>query len=398
VVRADATQWLARTSYLTARAMRIDPRTRSILIAALFAALVVPVLAFTAVQQTVRVESSFVQIDATVTDKNGNRVHGLKPENFQILEDARAQKITAADYFDVHECGTENVANQVSISIDDAGDVESLRAISASHRLIVLFFDRSAMNPPEIVRSVEAARAFVKNQMTPADLVTIASFGTQLEVKSDFTNDRDTLDQTLESLVPGKQKNSKDEKSKLDDSANADNVTHSVEISLDAAKSLADMLAQIPGRKSVIHFTSGLLQSGPDNLGNLAAVNAATDAANRSNASLYEVDARALKTVCGETPCSGAGDVMRQYTQLANSKNTLSTLAEDTNGAFFTDTNDFKPIFKRIQDESTGYYLLTYDPSNKKKDGGYRQVEIKLVNVPGGRITFRHGYYAPRKK
>jgi len=248
------------------------------------------------------------------------------------------------------------------------------------------------------VRSVEAARAFVKNQMTSADLVTIASFGTQLEVKSDFTNDRETLEQTLESLVLGKQKNSKDEKSKLDDSANAENVTHSVELSLDAAIALADMLAQIPGRKSVMHFTSGLLQSGPDNLGNLAAVNAATDAANRSNVSFYEVDARALKTVCGETPCSGAGDVMRQYTQLANSKNTLSTLAEDTNGAFFTDTNDFKPIFKRVQDESTGYYLLTYDPSNKKKDGSYRHVEIKLVNVPGGRITFRRGYYAPRKK
>ena len=157
------------------------------------------------------------------------------------------------------------------------------------------------------------------------------------------------------------------------------------------------MLGQIPGRKSVMHFTSGLLQRGPDNLGNLSAVDAATDAANRSNASFYEVDARALKTICGETPCSSAGDVMRQYAQLANSKNTLSTLAKDTNGALFTDMNDFRPFFKRMLDDSTGYYLLTYDPSNKKKDGSYRKIGIKLVNVPGGRITFRHGYYAPRK-
>jgi len=366
-------------------------------ICALIVAVVVPAIAFTPHQQTVHVESSFVQIDATVIDKNGNRVKGLKPENFQVFEDARVQKLTGADYFNVQDYGTEDVANPVSISIDDGGNVESLRAISASHRLIVLFFDKSAMDPPAIIRSVEAARAFVKNQMTPADLVTIASYGTQLEVKSDFTNDRETLDQTLESLVPGKQKNSKDEKSKMDGSANSESVTHSVEISLDAAKSLADMLAQIPGRKSVMHFTSGLLQEGPDNLGNLSAVDAATDAANRSNASFYEVDARALKTVCGETPCANASDVMRQYTQLANSKNTLSTLAKDTNGAFFTDTNDFKPIFERVQEDSTGYYLLTYDPSNKKKDGSYRHVEIRLVNVPGGRITFRRGYYAPRK-
>lgn len=377
--------------------MKSKPKSRSILIAAFVAAVVVPALTITSSQQTVHVESSFVQIDATVTDKSGNRVRGLKPENFEILEDGRAQKLTGADYFDVHDYGTEDVANPISISIDDGADVESLRAISASHRLIVLFFDRSSMNPPEIARSVEAARAFVENQMTSVDLVTIASYGTQLEVKSDFTNNRETLDRTLESLVAGRQKNSKDAKSKLDDSANAENVTHSVEISLDAAKSLADILAQIPGRKSVMHFTSGLLQGGPDNLDNLSAVDAATNAANRSNASFYEVDARALKTICGETPCGGADDVMRQYAQLANSRNTLSTLAKDTNGALFTDTNDFKPFFKRVLGDSTGYYLLTYDPSNKKKDGSYRQVEIKLVNVPGGRITFRHGYSAPRR-
>jgi VWFA-related protein len=377
--------------------MKNQSKRRSIIIWSTIIAIAVPALGYSARQQTVRVESSFVQIDATVTDKDGNRIRELKAENFRVFEDARVQKLTGADYFDVHDNAMEDVPNPVSISIDDGGNMESVRAISASHRLIVLFFDKSAMDPPAIIRSVEAARAFVKNQMTPADLVTIASYGTQLEVKSDFTNDRETLDHTLESLVPGKQKSSKDDKSKMDGSANSENAPHRVEISLDAAKSLADMLAQIPGRKSVMHFTSGLLQEGPENLGNLSAVDAATDAANRSNASFYEVDARALKTVCGETPCANAADVIRQYTQLANSKSTLSTLAEDTNGAFFTDTNDFKPIFKRVQEESSGYYLLTFDPSNKKKDGSYRQIEIKLVNVPGGRIVFRHGYYAPKK-
>jgi VWFA-related protein len=363
------------------------------LFAACMSAVVVPLLASTSSQQTVRVESSFVQVDATVTDKNGNRIRGLKSENFQVLEDNKPQKITAADYCDVHEHGTDDVANPVSISLDYANDAETLRQIGASHRLIVFFFDRSTMNPEDISRAVNAARTFVKDEMTPADLITIVVYGTQLEVKADLTNNRETIDQTLESLIPGKSTNSKDSKNKMDDSVSAQNGIRDVETSLDAAKSLADLLGQIPGRKSVMHFTNGLLQRG---MGNDAAVNAATGAASRNNVSFFEVDARALPTICGENPCGSAADVMRQYAELDNSRSTLFSLAKDTNGALFTDSNDFKPIFKRVMEESTGYYLLTYDPTNKKKDGTYRAVEIRLANVPGGRITFRRGYYAPR--
>jgi VWFA-related protein len=374
--------------------MKNHSKTKVILVAAFILAVVLPVVGFSSGQQTVHVESAFVQIDATVTDKNGNRIHGLKSENFQVLEDNKPQKITAADYCDVHEHGTDDVANPVSISLNEANDAETLREIGAGHRLIVFFFDRSTMRPEDISRSVNAARAFVKDQMTPADLITIAVYGTQLEVKSDFTNNREEIDQTLQSLIPGKFSNSRDAKNSMDDSVSALNGIRNVETSLDAAKSLADLLGQIPGRKSVMHFTNGLLQRG---IGNDAAVNAATGAANRNNVSFFEVDARALVTICGERPCAGPADVMRQQAELADSRNTLSTLAKDTNGEVFTDLNDFRPIFKSVMEESTGYYLLTYDPTNKKKDGTYRAVEIRLASVPGGRITFRRGYYAPRQ-
>jgi len=373
--------------------MKNRSQTRVVLITAFILAVVLPAVGFSSSQQTVRVESSFVQVDAMVTDKNGNRIRGLKSENFQVIEDNKSQKITAVDYCDVHEHGTDDVANPVSISLNEANDADTLRQIGAGHRLIVFFFDRSTMRPEDISRSVNAARAFVKDQMTPADLITIAVYGTQLEVKADLTNNRETIDQTLESLIPGKSSKSKNAKNSMDDSVSVQNGISNVETSLDAAKSLADLLGQIPGRKSVMHFTNGLLQRG---IGNDAALNAATGAANRNNVSFFEVDARALVTICGETPCGSAAAVMRQQAELADSRTTLFTLAKDTNGEVFTDLNDFRPIFKTVMEESTGYYLLTYDPTNKKKDGTYRAVEIKLANVAGGRIVFRRGYYAPR--
>jgi VWFA-related protein len=372
--------------------MKSKSSSRSILIVALVAALVVPALAITSSQQTVRVESSFVQVDVTVTDKNGNRVRGLKPENFQIFEDRTSQKITAVDFCDVHQSGTGADANPASIDLDNPTDPDSLRATGASHRLIVLFFDRTTMEPEDTLRAVNSAREFVKNQMTAADLVTVATYGTQLVVNSNFTNDRESVDQTLGHLISGKESRTGKERPTLDDSVSKRSGIANVDHSLSATEALVDLLAQIPGRKSVIYFSSGLVQPGMDNTGGVDAV---TGAANRNNVSIYAVDARALLTIA---PTGGSARSLAVETErIYASRNTLFTLAKDTDGEVFLDRNDFAPIYEFVQDASTDYYLLTFDPSNKKKDGSYRQIEIKLVNVPGGRIAFRHGYYAPRK-
>ena len=372
--------------------MKHTPVWMSIPLSALVTLLVVPSSGSSHSQQTVRVESSFVQIDAIVTDKNGNRIHGLKAENFQIFEDRTSQKITAVDFCEVHPSGVDADANPVSIDMDNPTDPDSLRAIGSNHRLIVLFFDRTTMEPEDTVQAVQSALDFVKNQMTSADLVTIATYGTQLVVNSNFTNDRESLEQTLSNLTSGKESRSGKGKPTLDDTVSQKSGIATVGRSLSAAEALVDLLAQIPGRKSVIYFSDGIPQGG---MNNLEAVDAVTGAANRNNVSIYAVDARALLTI---TPPGGtAKSLMIKTEEIAASRNTLFTLAQDTNGEIFLDQNNFAPIYKFVQDASTDYYLLTYDPSNKKKDGSYRQMEIKLVNVPGGRIVFRHGYYAPRK-
>ncbi|HUK31622.1 MAG TPA: hypothetical protein VLV89_10950, partial [Candidatus Acidoferrum sp.] len=52
-------------------------------------------------QSAIQVRSSLVQVDVTVTDKNGKHIAGLKPENFQLSEDNQTQKLAAVDYYDV---------------------------------------------------------------------------------------------------------------------------------------------------------------------------------------------------------------------------------------------------------------------------------------------------------
>lgn len=70
------------------------------------------------------------------------------------------------------------------------------------------------------------------------------------------------------------------------------------------------------------------------------------------------------------------------------------TLAADTGGRAFLDSNDFSGVFKGVQQDTSTYYLLGYHSTNPARDGRYRRISVK-VNVPGAKIDYRKGYYAP---
>jgi VWFA-related protein len=364
----------------------------------------------------VSVNVDMVQIDAVVTDKNGKLIKGLKPENFELDEEGKVQQLRAADYYDVEKIETADAADAEPIVIDlnTANDPEKLRPIVRDHRMIVLFFDLTSLNPEDLIRSTDGAKKFIKEQMSPVDLVAVISFGTTFKIVASFTNDHEVLQHAVASLVPGKEAMlqglgttaadavSQDDQSAalIDDTEfnifNTDNKLYAVQV-------LAELLGGIPGKKSVLEFTSGVTQTGEENRSSLQA---ATDAANKNNVSLYQVDSRGLMTDAldastgmsrGTAGFSGQ-TVMAVSNARHASRDTLYTLAADTGGRTFFDLNDFTGIFKQVQDDTTGYYLLSYYSSNAARDGRYRQVKVKLLGVPpGAHIKHRPGYYAPKE-
>jgi VWFA-related protein len=357
-----------------------------------------------------------VQIDAVVTDKDGKLIKGLKPENFELLEENKPQKLEAADYYDTEkiEGAANGDAEPIVIDLNTANDPEKLRPIVRDHRLIVLFFDTTSLNPEDLIRSTDTATKYVKQQMAPPDLVAVIMFGTTFKTLASFTNDHDVLLKAIASMVPGKESMlaglsttaadavSQDDQSaaQVDDTEfnifNTDNKLYAVQV-------LSELLAGIPGKKSVLEFTSGVTQTGEENRSSLQA---ATDAANKANVSLYQVDSRGLMTDAldastgmsrGTAGFSGQ-TVMAVSNARHASRDTLYTLAADTGGRTFFDLNDFTGIFKQVQDDTTGYYLLSYYSSNTARDGRYRQVKVKLVGLPpGAHIKHRPGYYAPKE-
>ena len=137
---------------------------------------------------------------------------------------------------------------------------------------------------------------------------------------------------------------------------------------------------------------------------NQAELRSAVNAAVRSNMSIYTMDIRGLQalppggeaqsaSLRGTSAYSGQA-TLNSLDSNSSSQETLVTLAGDTGGKAFLDSNDFGKVFKGVQDDTASYYMLAYHSANASRDGKYRHITVKL-NRPGLKLEYRKGYYAP---
>jgi len=371
---------------------------------------------------TIRSTVSLVEIDVQITNRDGKPVKGLKQEQFTITEDGKPQKISSFEYNDIEQVETAGKVDvpPISVPLGTITSPEEIKAVVRDHRMIVMFFDLTSLQAEDLVRSTRAAQKYLQEQMTPADLVAVVAFGNTLKVVANFTNDRELLKQSVDALVPGHES----ALAQLADAATAANGETAVtedtgaaftaddtefnifntDRKLAAVEALCEVLEGIPGKKSIIQFTSGITQTGEENRSELIA---ATNSANRSNVSIYTVDSRGLLTATpggdasvgasGGTAMFTGATVISQSQSRQDSRDTLATLAGDTGGRAFFDVGDFGKIFQSVQNDTSGYYLVGYYSTNAANDGAWRRVHVKIDKLPAGmHVRAREGYYAPK--
>lgn len=125
------------------------------------------------------------------------------------------------------------------------------------------------------------------------------------------------------------------------------------------------------------------------------------DAANRGNVSFYPIDSRGLPvfdTNLGETfPGPGArGTILAPGVDqrlLGQRIETLHTLAENTDGVAVVNSNDIEGGLRRVVEDLSSYYLMSYYSSNTALDGKYRTITVN-VKRPGLAVRSRRGYRA----
>ena len=377
-------------------------------------------------RSVLRAQSNIVRIDIEVTGRDGKPIKGLRADQFVITDDGKDQKISSFSYADieaVEQAGAED-AKPLVVPVDNPAPSAGSSATDAisdqirNRRMIVMFFDLTSMETDDLIRAHDAAVKFLKQQMKPPDLVAVVTFGSNLSVLANFTNNRATLEKAVAQLIPGAssgianplyaaaQNGEYDVQQYTGDAYSADETEFNVfntDQKLVAIEGLANVLASIPGRKALVEFTGGITQTGEENR---AELQAATDAANRADISIYSIDARGMYTTppggdvttaaaSGTSMFSGAS-VFHQTDQREDSRDTLATLSTDTGGRAFFDLGDLSDAFPKIQQENGGYYLVGYDlPADAKRDGRWHAVRVK-VKVSGAHVRYRNGYYAPR--
>ena len=367
---------------------------------------------------TFRSQSELVLVNVTARDSHGNLVRDLKQGDFTILEDNKMQQPSS---FDVENTDIAHTVAQPSSSLlgptrpNPAKPPEAITTQNTTQfkdrRLIVLFFDLSSMQPDEIDRAVTAAQTYVDKQMAAADLIAVVTLSNSLNVNLEFTEDRAALKKTLAGFDTGAGEGfdagttgTTEGTADTGQAFAADDTEYNIfntDRRLEALHSIADRLAGVDQKKSLIYFSSGMDRTGIENQ---AQLRAATNAAVRANLAIYTMDIRGLQAMVpggeaqnaslrGTSPYSGQS-TLNQYNSNFSSQETLVTLAGDTGGRAFLDSNDFGRVFTGVQQDTSFYYMIGYRSTNTARDGRFRRITVR-VNRPGLKLDFRKGYYAP---
>jgi len=366
----------------------------------------------------IEVTSELVLVNVVAHDKKGNLVRDLKKGDFTLFEDGKKQEISTFDFENVDELAAAGTAEAtVSGAAEQGTLLRSGKKAPASldardRRLILLFFDFSAMEPEQIDRSVDAAKKFVEAKMQAADLMALVSLATNMHVDLDFTDDKTKLLAALTAYSSGQGQGfengstgSAEGAAETSGAFSADDTdfnTFNADRKLLALQSLMQALGKLPQKKSLIYFSNGISQSGADNQ---SALRATTAAALKANVSIYSMDIRGLQafppggeaqsaSLRGQAAYSGAA-VLNDLNGNAASQDTLATLSSDTGGKAFFDSNDFGTVFSQVQKDSSAYYVLGFTSNNPLKDGRFRRLKVQ-VNRSDLKLDFRAGYYAGR--
>src|ERR1700719_501146 len=368
-------------------------------------------------QYRVRVTSELVLVNVVARDKKGNLVRDLKKEDFTLLEDGKRQTISSFDFENVDELATAGAAEAtVSGTAANPGLLRSTDQSAAlnarDRRLMLLFFDFSGMEPEDIERSVNAAKKFVQTRMQPADLIALVSLATNMRIDLDFTDDKTKVLSALTAYTSGQGQGfdngatgSAEGAAETGGAFTADDTdynTFNADRKLLALQSIMQTLGKISQKKAIIYFSNGISQSGIDNQ---SALRAATASAVKANVSIYPVDIRGLQafppggeaqnaSLHGQSAYNGAA-VLNDLNNNAGTQDTLSTLASDTGGKAFFDSNDFSGVFSQVQKDSSAYYVLGFTSTNALKDGRFRHLKVQL-NRQDLKLDYRSGYYAGR--
>jgi VWFA-related protein len=391
-------------------------------------------------------------VSVVVSDKDGQRITGLRPENFEIYEDGIRQDLT--NFYEIK--GMEVFAPSLEKKEDETTPTpQSLPARAPQFKnKIIFYFDNWQLHPLNRNQSIKRMEKFIRNNFSVESHNNegmVISLGQKLEVLQEFTSNPEQLLSAIQeakkhsgnSLLQMKEKEDlqRELNRMVSGTTMSDNKYEGFQSAMGFAKNyvesenndllyslkslnaLIDNMSGIEGKKILIYISDGLALNPGEvvfdyidhafQVGNARAEAMIYDATNlfkeltaRCNAAevaLYPINATGLDSRILSADQEGGWDVYRQGSGMIKETSrvkdeALKLMADDTGGIPILNANDISPGLERIGNDLQFYYSLGYR-SLQQEEGKYHTIDIKLVGLEEKyEVRVREGYLRVSKE
>ena len=289
---------------------------------------------------SIRVDVPVVNLDVNVIlDKTHQFVPGLQKQNFLVLEDGVPQT------------------------------VDTIRTTQTPITAVMLL--EFAANSYYLINDMRNASASFYRSLRPDDYVAVVTYDLKTHILTDFTNDRQRLAESLNSLmIPG----------------------FSDTNLFDALYETLDRTTRIEGRKYII-----LIGSGRDTFSKLTLDKMLAKIKATPNVTIFSIGTGGLvQELRGGRGGMAGGIRDLNYLQ---AQNQMKTFASMTGGLSFAPIfqGELPDIFATINDSIRNQYVLSYRPTNPQNDGTYRKIKVLLVDNEGHPLQMQDEKHKPVK-
>lgn len=362
-------------------------------------------------QPTFRSGVEIVEVQAVVTDAQGNLVRDLTQADFEIVEGGKPQQIAAFSTVDIPiEPGDRPLYSPTAIEPDvlsNQGD---------GGRIYLIAFDE--MHPTLAIRTRHFLRTFLERYVGANDRVAIGYLSTGARNSQDFTSNKRVLLDSLARFtggIPGENAlvppptNPEAEPAPAPTDTLADTDFESrfrLRNRMKAFRDMVEFLAAVPAqRKALLFLSPGMgdaVSAAIDYQGGVMPIemedaHVAIRAAATGNVAIYPIDPRGLDAGGGaefgsfEEAQGAATPAAQRLAAISNAR----MLAETTGGFAFHNQNNFTQAFQQLVRENSSYYVLGYYSTDDRRNGRFRRLTVR-VKRPGLQVRARTGYLAPR--
>ncbi|HEX7085537.1 MAG TPA: VWA domain-containing protein [Vicinamibacterales bacterium] len=370
-------------------------------------------------QPTFRMQIDLITTDVIVRDRNGQFVADLTRDDFQVLEDGVEQEIASLEL--VHGGRTFNLQAPPPPPPQEGIILPETRPVNdAAGRIFLFFVDDLHMSFRDTPRIRQLFKQMSETLLHDGDMFGVVSTGPS-SIEIDLTYDRRRMEEAINKISGSGLRPSEIIEGPQGPNGPSE-LRYRAHVAFRTAYDIVNNLAQVQNRRKAVIYVSngydfnpfeGARFNDPNIVGltnerfaqydydpftrtsnrfadaDLARELAElTRAANRANATFYTIDPRGL--VAG-SDIDEPVDPTEWNRHVQKTQDSLRVIAHETGGFAVVNQNDFEKALRRIDAESSDYYVLGYYSSNPDPLRRTRRIEVK-VSRPGLEVWSRKAY------